>query len=229
MYIFSRTNFVRTSHEDVATGVLIQEEGIPLVYVKEAGITKVKPSIGAVGEIFAGLSISRNAPPTVLPLLLSGLIASDATFELPRAPITGQLFVSIDGTAATVVTGTPAAGEVKVDGLQLVFEAGAANSPVFVQMMYSPSLIEARSVLGDAPFGGLSTHVLNRIGVFKSGEASTTLFDASVDWSAALHVKLADGKFTAAAANDAARLPNVVVTNSPSVAAPFLSLNVNVA
>jgi len=222
------TRIVLTQISDVLSGHVVAEEGVALAYVKEGAETKVQTSTGVAGEIFAGVSLSRNVPPAVLPLVIDGLIATDNTFELPRNPIAGQLLVKINDVEATIVPGTPvAADEVQVGNLVLNF-TGVAGAKVSVQMMYSPTVIEARSIIGDAPIGGLSSTAQGSIGVIKDAIIGTNMYDASVDWSAAMFVKLAaGGTFTVGTLLD--HIPNVIVKVSPSAANPFLVLSLNVA
>lgn len=222
------TRIVRSHHEPVLSSAVVAEEGIPLVYEKEDGETKVKPSTGAAGETFAGVSLSRNSPPSVLPNVEEFVIPAGLTVSLARVPVTGQLLVKVGGTQVTVVAGAPAdAGEVKVAGKDLTFFAGEAGKTLSVQYLYSPTVTEARSVIGDAPIGGLPSTAMGIIGTLKDATFGTNMFDASVDWTDALYVKLAAGKFTVGTAGD--HVPNVVVKNSPNAGNPFLVVSINVA
>lgn len=222
------TRIVNSQPHDVLTGHVVPEEGLALVYVKEGADTKVQLSAGVPGEQFAGVSFSRNTPPAVLPVVLEGVVSAANNYVLSRNPIAGQLLVKIGGNVAAVVAGAPAQGEVQVGNLQLVFNAADAGAHIFVQFLYSPTVQEARSIIGDAPIGGLPSTAQGSIGVLKNAIIGTNSFDASVDWSNALYVKTADnGVFTVGTAND--HVQNVVVRNAPSAANPFLVLSLNVA
>lgn len=222
------TRIVNSQPHDVFTGAVIPEEGMALAYVKEGVDTKVQLATGVADEVFAGVSYSHNTPPAVLPVVLEGTVSVTGTFALPRNPIAGQLLVKVDGAIKTVVAGAPAAGEVQVGSLQLNFHISMAGLPVVVQMMYSPTVQEARSIIGDAPIGGLSSTAQGSIGVLKNAIIATNAFDASADWSSALFVKLAaGGVFTLGTVGD--HIPNVIVKNSPSAANPYLVLSLNVA
>lgn len=219
------TRLYKSLFENLASGSAISEEGVALTYVKEAGETKVE--IGVAGGLFAGLAMARNMPPQSLPLVESGVISVSGTGKLTRAPIAGQLLVKIDGVVATVVAGAPAAGEVNVADDAYTFNAGDAGKTATFQYMYVPSVVEARAVVGDAPYGGLAANALGTIACIKQGEVATNFFDASADWSTALYAKVvAGGKFAPATA--ATGIPGVVVKNSPSASNPFLVLEVNV-
>jgi hypothetical protein len=87
--------------------------------------------------------------------------------------------------------------------------------------------VEAQSIVGDAPIGGLPSTALGEIGALKQATISTNFFDASVDWSTAMYVALANGMFTVGSAAD--HVPNVVVRNAPSADNAFLTLSINVA
>jgi hypothetical protein len=223
------TRIVNSMPNDVLTGHIVEEEGMALVYVKENGETKVRTSTGAAGELFAGVSFSRNTPPGVLPLFLEGVVSATNNFALPRNPIVGQILVKIDGDVATLVAGAPAAAdEVQVGAMELIFNAGSAGKVITVQMLYAPSVIEARSIIGDAPIGGLPSSAQGSVGILKNAIIGTNMFDAAVDWSAALYVKTAaGGTFTVGTLAD--HIPNVIVKSSPNASNPFLVLSLNVA
>ena len=219
------TRLYKSLFENLASGTTIQEEGVALTYVKENGETKVE--IGVAGGLFAGVAMARNMPPATLPIVESGLIPSTGAGTLTRSPNPGQLLVKIDGAVASLVSGTPAAGEVTVTDSGYEFNAADAGKMATFQYQYTPSVIEARSVIGDAPYGGLSANAMGTIAVVKQGEIATSFFDASADWSSAMYAKVvAGGKFAPATA--ASGLAGVVVKNSPSAGNPFLVLELNV-
>ncbi len=211
------TRIVDSDSAPVATGVLIAEEGVALTYVKENGVTKVQPGAGVAGEVFAGVSLSRNAPPAVMANVQEFTIPEGGIVELARTPIAGQLLIKIDGSAATVVGVAPAsAGEVQMAGAEGTFHGDDIGKKAWVQYMYEPSMMEARSFVGDIPQGiNLASTTMGVIGRITRGYVSTNMFDASVDWSDALEVKLgAGGVFTVGGSG--ITVPGAVVMNAPS-------------
>jgi hypothetical protein len=223
------TRIVRNKHENVLPGVIIAEEGIALVFVKDNGETKVQPSTGANGEIFAGVSLSRNTAPASLPFVQEGVVANSGSVELVRAPIAGQLNVKVNGDQKTIVATAPAnADEVQVVGRNLVFHADVKGAAFTAQFLYAPTVVEARTVIGDGPIGGLSSTAEGVIGVLKDAQLGTNFFDASADWHDAMYVKLAaGGTFTVGTAND--HVPGVIVKNAPNASNPFLVISIMVA
>lgn len=223
------TRVVRSTHMPVVSGITVAEEGMALVYAKENGETRVQPSTGVAGEVFAGVSLSRNSHPAELPYIQEQAIPANGVLTLVRTPIANQLLVKVAGVQVTVVPGAPAdATQVQLAGADLVFFNGEAGKQVSAQFKYTPSVIEARTVMGDAPIGGLPSTAQSVIGVLKDAVITTNFFDASQDWSLALHAKLgANGMFVPA--NAAQGIPGVVVHNAPNAANPFLSLSMNVA
>jgi hypothetical protein len=224
------TRLYKSLFEALATGVAIQEEGIALAFVKENGETKVQPSTGAAGERFAGVAIARNMPPASVPLVEEGIVAAGGSGALARSPIVGQLLVKVNGTALAVVndpTHTPTAAEVVVVGGSYKTHADNVGKSVVFQYLYAPSVLEARQILGDAPYGGLAANALGTIGTIKQAEIGTSFFDASADWTDTTYAKLgAGGKFLPATASDGVR--GIVVKNSPNAGNPFLVLDLNV-
>jgi hypothetical protein len=95
-----------------------------------------------------------------------------------------------------------------------------------VQYMYEPTVAEARTILGDTPYGGIAANQLGTVGVVKQGVCATSFFDASQDWSDAMYAKLTSGgRFAPATAADG--ITNVTVKNSPNASEPFLILELN--
>lgn len=220
------TRIFHTEHRPVETGVVIPDEGVTLVYAKEGERTVVRPSTGTAGEIFAGLSMSRNAPPLFVPLVLDSVL-EEVGLELPRTPMAGQILVRVGGTKVTVnaATSAPAdATSVSLDDNNLVFHADHVGEDIFIQFMYEPTVIEARQFNGDVPVGGLSSSARGIIGVVTRGDVATSYFDASADWSSALRAKLgADGVLTTAGSGEEAG--GLTIINAPTAANPMLVVN----
>ncbi len=223
------TRQVRSRFNPLLSGEVIAEEGIALVYVKEDGETKVKKSTGTAGEIFAGVSSSRNAPPAFLPFVQEEEIGTDLVMQLVRTPVAGQLFVTVAGVAVTVGAGAPAdATAVQLTGTTLTFFAGEAAKSVKAQFMYTPTVLEARQVIGDAPIGGLSTTPQGVVGTLTDAQFGTNFYDASVDWNDAFYAKTGPGGvFTVGTLAD--HTPGVIVKKAPNAANPFLVLAIQVA
>jgi hypothetical protein len=223
------TRQVRSRFNPLLSGEVVSEEGIAMVYVKEDGTTKVKKATGAAGEIFAGVSAASNAPPAYLPFVQEQAVPPSLTIPLVRTPTANQLFVSVAGVQKTVVNVAPADNtKVQLSGSTLVFHADHEGQDAFAQFMYTPSVLEARQIIGDAPIGGLATTPQGVVGCLTDAQLGTNFFDASADWSTTLFAKLAPGgTFTVGTAND--HIPNVVVKNAPNAANPFLILSIQVA
>lgn len=219
------TRLYKSLFEALASGTSIQEEGVALTFVKENGETKVE--IGVAGGKFAGVALARNMPPATLPLVEEGSVPQSGTGKLTRSPNAGALLVKLDGVAVSLVAGAPAAGEVEVVGDSYTFNTADAGKMATFQYQYTPSVVEARSIIGDAPYGGLAANALSTIACVKQGEIATSFFDSSADWSNALYAKvIAGGMFAPATA--AAGIQGVTVKNSPNAGNPFLVLELNI-
>lgn len=228
MLVLDYTRISQTSTAQVETGHTIEEEGMALVKVMDGGQVAVRKSTGAADEIFAGVSLSRNAPTSMLPLVMETKVPAGETVKLPRIPVAGQILVKVADTAVTVGAGAPAdATAVQLDGDTITFFAGEADKELFVQMMYEPTVTEARQETGDVPVGGLPSSSVGTIGTIVSGCVTTNQYDASVDWAAGeLTPSLGvDGKFTVGGSGT--KLDAVVtVDRIPSAANPYLSLTI---
>lgn len=223
------TRITYARHADVLPGVVIPEEGIALEYIKANGQTFVQPSTGAAGRLFAGVSYERFIPARSLPFIREYQLDATGVLNLPRTPIAGAIAV-IEGAAVravTVGTDAPTGDDAVLNGDQLLFDPATAEGRIVrVQMRYVPSVEEARTLQGDAPFGGQASALTDRIGRIIEGEIATSCIDMSKDWTNVLEVGLgADGLFVPATAQN--KVPNVVVHNSPNASNPFLVLSLN--
>lgn len=225
------SNFYKTLFETLASGIVIQEEGIALSFVKENGETRVAPCTGAPGESFAGITIARNMPPAQVPNVEEGTIPANGRGTLARTPVIGQLMVKVSGTVLTVIDTDPAHvptdNEIVVVGANYKVSNANAGQPALFQYLYRPTVLEARTIIGDAPYGGLAANALGTIGVLKQAEVGTSFFDASKDWTTTLYAKLgAGGIFVPANSSDFT--PGIIVKNTPNSGSPFLVLDINV-
>lgn len=222
------SRFVLTEHRKVMSGVDIAEEGKALVYDKEGLDTVVRPSTGAEGEIFAGISLTRNSPPATLPWVGENNVPASLTMQLPRTPLSSQIMVKLNGIKAKLVASTPAAaGEVQLVKDVLTFHVDDEKKAYFVQMQYTPSVQEAAQVLGAFPIGGLAAQAQGVVGVTNKGDIATSFFDPSADFQTALKVRLgADGRFTTG--GQGTELDNVVIVTAPSADNATLVLRLNV-
>jgi hypothetical protein len=225
------TRILKTAFETLATGVSIQEEGCALVYVKENGDTKVALSTGTGVEKLAGLAIARNMPPAYYPVYEKITLNSSAQGTLTKAPATInsviQLMLKSGSTVYSIVTIAPtSASQIELTGSTIQADASLAGATVYAQYLYMPTVLEAQTILGMAPYGGLAANALGTVGVVKQGECSMSFFDASQDWTNVMYAKLgAGGTFTPATSSTG--ITNVTVKNTPSEADPFLHIELN--
>jgi hypothetical protein len=221
------TRVFDTKFAPVETGFVFEDEGMAAVYVREGDKTVVKASTGVGGEVFAGITQSRNIPPKFAPAVIEGVVPAGGVIELPRLPVVGQILVKIDGVVVEVEASAPSdATTVQLSGTDITTFASAVGKAYVIQFHYEPTVAEARTFVGDAPVGGLSSSAQGVIGLFKRGEIATSYFDASVDWSSAIKVKLgADGYFTTTGSGT--ELTNAVVAKAPSAGSPVLVLDLS--
>lgn len=232
MLQLANTRFGSTFHREVATGVTITTEGVALVYVMEGGKSKVRPSTGAAGEVFAGFSLSRNSQSTRLTEELEVKVPATAPFvvNLPHAPVDGQIRV---GTLAPVAEAgdAPAAGEFSLTGKALTLNAALAGQVLRVSLAFAPTFQEAMAATGNDPVGGLPSTALGVIGVIKEGDVFTDQYDVTAEWKAdgaPQDVYLgANGLLTTKTGGT--KVGAVTILNVPSVGAGFLGVSVRSA
>lgn len=213
----------RSIHRPVETGAIFEDEGIAAVYAKENGITVVRPSTGANGEVFAGFSLSRNTPPTFNNIFVEGIVPESGVLELARIPVNGQFLIRNNaGAALTVTAEAPAAAtEAWLDGQKVTVDDSLKGKAYSLQYRYEMSVAEAKLVVGDAPMGGLSSSDQGIIGLLIEADVATSYFDASVDWTNAVTVRLGAGGVLTTKGSGTV-IPGVVVLQAPSAGSPFL-------
>ena len=230
MLQLANTRFGSTFNRAVATGVTVYTEGTALAYVMEGGQAKVRPSTGKAGEVFAGVSLSRNSQSRRLTEVLSVVVPASApyTVNLPHAPNAGEFVVR----GLDVVAGAPAAGEAQIVGTALTFNAAEAGKVFEVSLAFTPSILESVAASGNDPVGGLASSSVGFIGVIKEGDVFTDQYDVTADWIGngvdPVPVFLgANGLFTTKTGGTA--LGSVTVLQVPTAGNAFLGLSIRSA
>lgn len=228
MLVQRYTRLFLTEHRPVETGLNLTEEGIALVAVKQGNETVVRPSTGAANESFAGFSLTRNSPPETFPWCGEGSVPATLNLQLPRTPLASQILVKLNGVAVDIVANAPDNdGEVRLVGDVITFHADSEGASYTVQMQYEPTVLEAKTIIGNAPIGGIAAGPMDQIGVITRGDVATTLFDASADFASVMHPTLgADGRLTVGGAGT--ELKNVQVISAPTSENSALVVRVNV-
>lgn len=228
MLVQRYTRLQLTEHRPVEKGLNITQEGIALVAVKQGNDTVVRPSTGAANEVFAGFSMSRNSPPATFPYVAESAVPGSLNIQLNRVPMSGQILIKVAGVALTVVASAPAdATEVRLEGDIITFHADHEGKTYRIQMQYEPSVSEARTIIGDGPIGGIASGPMDVIGVITRGDAATTMYDASADFSTVINPTLgADGLLTAGGAGTL--LTGVQIISVPTSENVALVVRVNV-
>ena len=230
MLQLANTRFGSTFNRAVATGVTIYTEGTALSYVMEGGQAKVRPSTGASGEVFAGVSLSRNSQSHRLTEVLMVSVPASAPYQvtLPHAPIAGQFVVR----GLAIADASPAAGEAQLVGTTLTFNAAQAGKSFEVGVAFVPSIEESIAASGNDPVGGLASSSVGFIGVIKEGDVFTDQYDVTADWIGngvdPVPVFLgANGLFTTKTGGT--QLGSVTVMQVPTAGNAFLGLSLRSA
>lgn len=231
MLQLANTRFGSTFNRLVATGYTIWTEGVPLSYIMEGGMAKVRPCQGTTGEIFAGVSLSRNSQNRRLTEILTVAVPMTAPYQvsIPHEPIPGEIAVyGMD----IITSGTPADGQVLQVGKTLTFNAAQAGKVVTVGVAFVPSILESVAASGNDPVGGLPSTSVGTIGVIKEGDVYTDQFDVTADWTGngvdPVPVYLgSNGLFTTKPGGTL--LTSVVVLQVPTAGNAFLGLSVRSA
>lgn len=192
---------------------------------------------GTNTTIFAGVAMSAFAPTSTLPqvdVFANNTAASGATltFQLTRVPAATAILVK-DTTNNLVYTfnASPSSGQFSVSittgVLTLVTAATWTNVTLQVQYAFNATLADLRLLQGDLYYGNITpASQTGTIGVVRRGIIYTSIYDVSVDWTAANIVTIkgaANGIFTIGGSgcpiNNFAQVINV-----PNNNVPFLGL-----
>lgn len=187
MLHFELSKLLQTIERPVAAGATVTQEGSALVWDAVNG--GVKPSTGAAGEIFAGVSFSQQMTPLQFPqydsLTATAPASGQPTVTTSYTPLAGTIRV-YDVTTGTVQTaGTPAttANQYSISGGVVTLNAAQAGHTIEVSYRYAPTTYQVLAIQGNIPPGGSSALTLNSTGVVIWGDVVTTEFDTSVDWT----------------------------------------------
>lgn len=184
----------------VASTVETIEEGVGLVHALENGVGVVKPASGSDSEAFVGIAYHQLKAPTTAPRVQEFAVPTGGVKALERTPVggTSAVLVLINGTKATVGTGTPsAAGEVKLDGFNLIFHADDEAKDVKVVYRHNLTVDEARRLTGDGVIGlSDAVRASGTIGVIAQGNIFTDQYDTGENWAGTGVLKVgANGQF----------------------------------
>lgn len=193
--------------------------GCALVAGNTAGT--VKPSTGAAGETFVGVSLSQPLTLANFPRMESLTVNASGQITLSKSPLAGTLRVGADltpGTPASVAT------EYSISGNVITVHASLIGTVVSVVYQFAPTVTEARAIQGDIPPGGAASLTMGTVGVVLAGTVFTSEFDTTVDWTVANPaIKVsANGKFTVGGTG--ATVPNARIVQLPSSDSTLLGL-----
>jgi hypothetical protein len=236
MLKLQKTRIVRSFHREILPGHDVKQEGVALCYVNDNGIGRVRPSIGAVGERFAGVSLSQVVVPEFL--TRAEAVSADGTkITLDRQQVVvGQIrFVATNGTVMSLVSASPAKGEFTIDFAAGVITLNSADAGITGTIFYKyiPTVIEAIAAQGAGPIGGITgAQYVSTVGVIYEGDVSTDQFDVSCDWTKATNIYVGNGgQFTCVAPVDAntgelqAPIAGCNLIEAPGIVNPFLTIN----
>lgn len=220
MLYFPKTRAAVSRELPIAVGASVQAEGLALVADNTTPTFGVKPSAGASGEVFLGVSISQEFPLAAYPKVEEKVQPVANTVTLSRDPISGTIVV-YDVTAGAVIAA--GGGGYSISGRVITLQSGTVGHVIRVTYKFAPSAAEARIIQGDVYPGGAAGTTFGQVGLLVDSAIYTTEFDSSINWSQANPVVKtgANGQFTVG--GNGATVPCVVI-QVPSVSSPYLGL-----
>lgn len=249
MLHLSKSDPRRTTSRPVAAGVGAIEEGIGLIAVREGGIMKVKPGVGAANtEEFAGFAINERTAPANFPL-----VRENQSVVLLETGIWGiRIPKAVVGTPRITYSATNVALTEYTADLDSVLEAGEyklatlTNGDYSIQVVeadlgkklnviysYAPTVADLMMLGGDNSPVTFSTitGIVGETGVFEEGVVYTSNYDVIVDWAnwtPAAPIKIGANGVVKTSGNGAT-VPGGRVIEAPTADSPFLGISFRVA
>lgn len=232
MIDLKRTHSDKTLSRAIATGTVVDQEGLVLCAVLENGEEKAKlVAVPAATDKVLGFAKTASSQPARTSKVESVLVPATGvlTAQLSEANIVVtavRAVIKATGGALTVITtGAPLTGEVLVDtaGL-LTFHADQAAKEIVVTYLFDLTVMQSKQRYGER-------HVNNRdlnatFGNIEVGvgfvELYTDAYDAAADWTSAAAIKLgANGTLSKSGVGPTL---NLTVVHVPSAEIPFLGV-----
>lgn len=233
MLNMAKCSIIQTLALPVSASILAIEEGQALVYAFENGEQTVKPSTGAAGEFFAGVSFSRATTPTTVPIVEEITVPTAAPFTvtLAKTPLANPAaYIQAVGASPRVVLASAVAADAthySLAGDVMTFDASFSGRTVQVVYRYTISHVEAVYKFNFDAFATVDLVSASVIGVVKDGIIVTDQYDSTADWATwngATPITLgANGQFTIGGVGTA--IANAAVMAVPSVNDGFLTIH----
>ena len=244
-YDLKLSHFSLSLQKNVATGQVVDREGVVLRSVLEAGEERVQKADGAAATYaIAGFAISDNETIGIIPVVEDFTIPAAPgpyTVQLahtsivgPAAPNSSVRVMEIGGSDWTEVAGAPAGTQFQPNLTTGVVTFNSADAGKSVRVWYRANLTVAearlryfqRNVNNDA--GAIFNTVVVGGG---TGEVYTAEYDTNVDWSTAVPgganaIKTgADGILTIGGSGT--DIPGGKVIHVPDIDQPYLGIAFN--
>jgi hypothetical protein len=243
-YDLKRSHFSLSLQKDVASGQVVDREGVVLRSILEAGEEKVqKADASASTYQVAGFAISDNETIGIIPAVEDFTIPASPgpyTVQLAHTSIVGPAVPNssirvqeVGGSDWTEVAGAPATTQFQPVITTGVITFAAADAGKSVRVWYRANLTVAearlrffqRNINNDA--GAIFNTVVVGSG---TGEIYTAEYDTNVDWSTAYPganpiLTGADGVLTIGGSGTA--IPGGKVIHVPDIDQPFLGIAFN--
>lgn len=188
MLNLSKSTISRSVERKTDPSTPVTAEGQALVAVVLNGEAAFRPSTGAAGEKFGGVSLAQQLTLEYLPFVHEAVVPADgdAVITLPRTPIAGTLRVVDTETGDVITAGDPAAtaNTYSITDRVLTMHADQRTHLIRVYFRFAPTLVEAKAMQGDIPPGGAAALLLDQVGAIEVGDVYTSEYDTTADWSA---------------------------------------------
>lgn len=230
MLLFPNTRVELSLERPVLPGITIENEGSALIASYSGGTFGVQESLGAAGEVFVGVSLSRPMSPADAPVVEVLTVSAGGTVTLKAGPLAGttRVLKNSTGLPYTVVAIAPAAAteaQVVAGSPTVTFQTGQAGQVVTVTYRRSLTVAQAIMMIGNQDIGGPAGAYMGQVGVLTRGDVYTSEFDTLADWTTTPgNLRLgANGKFTMTGTGVA--VPGYIIS-VPSEGNPWLGLHI---
>lgn len=229
MYDLKRSQFGKTIGRDLAAGTIVEQEGCLLCAVLEDGVEKAAlvSSVASTDKVL-GVAKTADSQPSRTSKVEAVLIPSAAPYTAQLSEVnlvSGRVRVVVAGSALTVVTGAPSAGEVQINHTTgtLTFNSAEAGSSAEVTYLFDLTVVQSKQRFGERHVNNRDLH--SEFGKVEVGtdfvEFYTDQFDASADYSSGSLKLMNNGMIGKSGSGPVLSL---TVIHVPSAALPLLGV-----
>lgn len=223
MLELSLCRLTETREMPVASGVVIDAEGLALCGMLEAGEEKLTPYVS--GSYFVGFSYGETFTPATKSKVERVVVPSASPYvvSLAKNNLLADNYLLYNVTVGGYIT-KDTGYTMDVANGSITFDASYAGMTIDVTYRYYPTTNEILMEDKVSLLTRTAAEFLGQIGVITEGEVFTDQFDAAIDWSAATGIKAGANGILTNQDGTGALILGAKVSYLPTADYPFLGI-----